>query len=268
MQPGPASEQEEQAGHRGHRARDAARRRRSRTVAVAVAAAALCGLAVAARGALTQVMPRHFTAAQQRQIQAWEVGQRWRTLPAGAIFPAAASYQLPGAALDSRSGLTLTARRLGLGPAASCAAGAAPVAQRILAAGQCTALLRATYADDTGSMLVTVGVAVLPSAAAASAAAARLASAPGAGVVPAPVPGTIAAGYTAAQQQLTWDTRAGSYVIMVTAGYADGRPRVRVATDPYLFAEMSGLEQGVGAAVSGVLGKPPPLPSCPGAPGC
>lgn len=268
MQPGPASERGEQPGHRGHRARGAARRRRSRTVAVTAAVLALCGLAAAARGALTQMMPRHFTAAQQRQIQAWDVGQRWRTLPASTIFPGTVSYQLSGDALDSGSGLTLTARRLGIGPAASCAAGAGPVADRILAGQHCATLLRATYADDTGSMLVTVGVAVLPSAAAASAAAAQLASALGAGVVPAPVPGTIAAGYTAAQQQLTWDTRAGSYVIMATAGYADGRPHVHVAADPYLFAEMSGLEQGVGAAVAGVLAKPPPLPSCPGAPGC
>ena len=45
-------------------------------------------------------------------------------------------------------------------------------AARVLAAYGCTTILRATYADATGSMLVTVGVAVLPSSAAATDAAA------------------------------------------------------------------------------------------------
>ncbi len=70
------------------------------------------------------------------------------------------------------------------------------------------------------------------------------------------------------QQQLSWDTHAGSYVILATAGYADGRPQEQVAADPYLFAEMTSLEQGLGGAVSGVLGQPPPTPACPRAPGC
>jgi hypothetical protein len=87
-------------------------------------------------------------------------------------------------------------------------------------------------------------------------------------VAPVPVAGTLAAGFSAAQRQLSWATHAGSYVIMATAGYADGRPPEHVTADLYLFAEMDNLAQGLGDTVSGVLGKAPPVPTCPGAPGC
>jgi hypothetical protein len=232
---------------------------------------ALCGLGVATRGALTQLMPRRFTIAQQRQIQSWEIGRRWRKLPETAIFPGSVPYELPAAALDGAS-LALTAQRLGIGPPASCTRGADPAAAKVLARYGCTTVLRATYADSTGSMVVTVGVAVLPSIPAATAAGNRLAkekpqSATGS-VAPVPVAGTMAAGFDAAQRQLSWATHAGSYVIMATAGYADGRPPERVAADPYLFAEMFDLTQGLGDTVSGVLGQAPPVPTCPGAPGC
>jgi hypothetical protein len=234
---------------------------------------ALCGLGIATRGALTQVMPRRFTAAQQRAIQSWETSRRWRTLPETAIFPDSVPYQLPAQALDGDGdGVALTARRLGIGPPAGCAQGTNPAAARILATYGCATVLRATYVDSTGSMLVTVGVAVLPSSAAATAAGDRLADGEPqvaiGSVSPAPVPGTLAAGFSGSQRQLSWATHAGSYVIMATAGYADGRPQEHVAADSYLFAEMSDLELGLGDTVSGVLGKVPATPSCPGAPGC
>jgi hypothetical protein len=268
MQPGPASDTGLPPARRGRSPR---RRSWRRPVGATVLLLALCGLGIATRGALTQVMPRRFTAAQQRAIQSWEIGRRWHTLPKTAIFPDSVPYQLPARALNGAS-LALTARRLGIGPPASCAQGTNPPAARILAAYGCATVLRATYADSTGSMLVTVGVAVLPSSSAATAAGNRLADgepqvADGS-VSPAPVPGTLAAGFSASQRQLSWATHAGSYVIMATAGYADGRPQEHVEADTYLFAEMSNLELGVGDTVSGVLGKVPATPSCPGAPGC
>jgi hypothetical protein len=242
-----------------------------RPAAGAVLVLALCGLGVATRGALTQVMPRRFTIAQQRQIQSWEIGRRWRKLPETAIFPGSVPYQLPAQALGGAS-LALTAQRLGIGPPAGCAQGADPAAAKVLARYGCTTVLRATYVDSTGSMLVTVGVAVLPSIPAATAAGNRLAKekpqdATGS-VAPVPVPGTLAAGFSGAQRQWSWATHAGSYVIMATAGYADGRPPEHVTADPYLASEMSNLAQGLGDTVSGVLGKAPPVPTCPGAPGC
>ena len=268
MQPGPASDTGVEPAH----SRAAGSRRWRRPAAVTVLVLALCGLGVATKGALTELMPRRFTAAQQRAIQSWEIGRRWRTLPEAAIFPDSVPYQLPAEALDGGDGLALTARRLGIDAPASCARGTNLAAAKILQAYGCSTVLRATYADSTGSMLVTVGVAVLPSSSAATAAGNRLADGDpqlsSGSVSPAPMPGTLAAGFSGSQRQLSWATHAGSYVIMATAGYADGRPQEHVVADTYLFAEMSNLELGIGDTVSGVLGKVPPAPSCPGAPGC
>jgi len=82
------------------------------------------------------------------------------------------------------------------------------------------------------------------------------------------VPGTLAAGFASGQRQLAWETHAGSYVILATAGYADGRPTEHLTGDGYLLTEMSSLAQGLGDEVSEVLGKAAPVPACPGAPGC
>jgi hypothetical protein len=243
-----------------------------RAVLVAGLILGLCGLAVSVFGVASQILPRRFSLTQQRQIESWEVAGRWRALPEGQIFPADLRYTLPGAAFSESRGLRLTARRLGVARPARCAKGAGPDAGRILDRYGCTELLRATYLDSTGSMVVTVGVAVLRNAAAAAAADARLTGDRHDGqpdsVRPAPVSGTLAAHFSSSQRQLAWDTHAGPYVILATAGYADGRPRVRVAADSYLRSEMTSLDGGLGGAVQGVLGREPPLPSCPGAPGC
>jgi hypothetical protein len=232
----------------------------------------LCGLAIAAAGFASQALPRRFSAAQQRQIEAWELARRWRELPEGAIFPATVSYRLPGYALDGSQGLSLPAHRLGVVPAVSCTRGTGLAAARVLRRYGCTAVLRATYADSTGSLVATVGVAVLAGSAGATAAGRQLVgSGPGSelGTVrPAPVSGTLAARFGDAQRQLSGGTHAGPYVIMATVGYADGRPQVRVAADSYLSAEMTALQTGLTEAVADVLGKPPHPAACPGTPGC
>jgi hypothetical protein len=51
-------------------------------------------------------------------------------------------------------------------------------------------------------------------------------------------------------------------------GYADGRPGLRPAHDSYTKTEMHSLETGVGHWVATRLGAPPPVPHCPGSPGC
>lgn len=243
-----------------------------RVVPLAGLILALCGLAVSVFGVVTQIRPRHFSLAQQHQIESWELARRWRALPEGRIFPAGIGYTLPGAAFPPARGLPLTARRLGVARQAGCAHGAGRAAVQILDRYGCTELLRATYVDSTGSMIVTVGVAVLRDGRAAAAAEQQLISdrhgGQPASVRPAPVSGTLAAHFSSAQRQLSWDAHAGPYVILATAGYADGRPRVHVAADSYLRYEMSSLDHGLGKAVENVLGQEPPVPTCPGAPGC
>jgi hypothetical protein len=232
---------------------------------------ALCGLAAAAAGVARQLLPREFTAAQQRQIMTWEMSRRWRAMPAGWIFPATVSYSIPAQVLEASQGLQLPAHRLGIAPQADCAGGVSAAGGSVLTAAHCTALLRATYIDSTGSLLVTVGVAVMPSDAAA-ARAAQLLSATGHGqelaVDALPVAGTLAERFRDGQREMSTALGAGPYVIMATAGFTDGRGRVPLATDPYYDQEMTSLTFGLAEAVAARIGAEPAIPSCPGAPGC
>jgi hypothetical protein len=239
-------------------------------LALTVLLAATAGLAASAAGVSAQLLPRKFTSAQQRQIMSWETARRWRVLPAGKLFPATVSYQLPAAALDAGTQLPLTAYRVGISRQTTCAKASDPAAARVLSAGHCAAMLRATYADGTDSILVTVGVAVMPAAAAARSAAGKLSAGPELhpGVRAVAFRGTLAASFDDRQRQLSWATSAGPYVIMATAGYADGMPEVAVASDPYADQEMTSLANGVAGAIGAPLGAQPPPPRCPGAPGC
>jgi hypothetical protein len=253
-------------------ATDPGRRQRGwrRGLSVAALALGMAGLAASAAGVAAQLLPRTFTAAQQQRITAWQIGRRWRTLPAGKIFPATVSYQLPGYALDAPAELPLTATRVGIGRQASCAATAEAAAGAVLARHGCAAMLRATYLDSTESLLVTVGVAVMPDDSGAAAVASQLSRGPQPrpGVRPLAFPGTLAARFGSRQRQLSWAVSAGPYLILSTVGYADGMPVEPVATDAYVDQEMSSVADGVADAVGTPLGALPGPPKCPGAPGC
>lgn len=253
----------------GSRDRLAARRRRFAVFALLLAAA-LGGLAVAAVGIAHGLLPRQFTAAQRRQITAWESERRWRVLPAGKIFPASVSYTVSGVDLNSSGDLTLQAQRLAISPAQSCAGAFDSAAERVLSRLGCSAALQATYLDASGSMVATITVAVLPGSAAARAAYNGLpgtqAGEPGpAGTFP--VAGTPAAGFGDAERQLSIDVAAGPYVILSTAGFADDRTQ-RVSSSDYVSREMESLASGLVSSVQHSIGKLPPEPVCPGAPGC
>ena len=124
------------------------------------------GLLAAAAGLVVQLLPRPFSAAQKQQIIAWEMGS------AGAPGrPPRSSltlrYQLPGTALGGAAACPWP--RTGSGsPARPLRQRIDPAAARILPGHGCLAVLRATYVDATRSLAVTVGVAVMPSPAAAA----------------------------------------------------------------------------------------------------
>jgi hypothetical protein len=228
------------------------------------------GLAASAAGVSAQLLPRKFTAAQQQEIMAWETAGRWRTMSAGQIFPAAVAYQLPGDAFEAGKQLSMTAHLVGIARQATCQAASDPAAAAVLSADRCAAVLRATYADQTDSMLVTVGVAVMPGSTTARAVAGQLSAGlqPHPGVRTMPFRDTLAQAFGDPQRQVSWAISAGPYVIMSTAGYADGRPREQVSSDPYASQEMTSFATGVASAVGGRLAAPPKAPRCPGAPGC
>ncbi len=231
----------------------------------------LCGLAAAAVGVAHQLLPRQFTVSQQRQIMTWEMTRRWRVLPAGQIFPATIAYALPAAAVNASQSLVLDARRLGIGPQVGCAAAVSPSAAAALAASHCAAVLRATYLDSSGSLIVTIGVAVMPDDQAAAQAARALAASGGGlafAVRALPVAGTPASGFHDRQRQLIFAENAGPYVVMSTAGFVDGRRHVQLPTDYYYDQEMTSLADSVAQATGRVIGARPAIPVCPGAPGC
>lgn len=225
-------------------------------------------------GIVTQAGPRTFTASQRQQITDWEYGARWRDLPAGAIFPASVSYPAPDALNDDAS-LTLAAQRVGIAKQASCASATDPAAAAVLDRDGCSAMLRATYVDTTDSFVLTVGAAVLPGSASAQAAAQVItksgdSSGLGATVHTVPFKGTAAGLFTDKQRQLSGVVAQGTYVVLYTVGYADGRPKQHVVGDSYTDGEMTSAGTGVAGKVLSTLAASVPPPHCPaaGIPGC
>jgi hypothetical protein len=224
---------------------------------------------LAAGAAAIQFLPRHFSQAQRQQIMAWEIGKRWRSWPAGRIFPPAIGYQLPASAFGGGSPLALRAVRVGIARQASCRRATARPASRVLARRGCLAILRATYQDSTQTLAVTVGVAVLPSSAARAAAAAlHRDGASQAWLRAVSFRRTTTAHFAGPGHKVGWAGAAGPYLVLATVGYADGRPWLSQGHDTYTEAEMNSLAAGVGEWVASRLGAPPPVPHCPGSPGC
>jgi hypothetical protein len=251
--------------------RGRSRRGRRRVVAIAVLLAGLGGLAVSAVGIAHNLLPRQFTVAQRRQIAAWELERRWRSLPVGAIFPKLVTYTVPSIDLNSDSNLALQARLLSISPTTGCAGAVTGTAAQLLSKYGCTAAMRATYVDSSGALVATLVVAVLPDTPAEHVVVEDLV-----GSVPISpvlvrtlrVADTPAGGFGGPQRQLTQAGGAGPYVILSTAGFADGRHRVRLSGDAYLGTEMSSLASGLVNSAERVLGKPLPPLVCPGGPGC
>jgi len=253
-----------------------------RAVAVIALILGLAGFAVSAIGVAIQVLPRHFSASEQRQIEAWEVMRRWQTIPAGQIFPASVPYQLSAKVLQDVAPLNLDALRVSIAPQEpDCAKAVTSAAVgATLRRNGCEAVLRATYVDATRSYVMTIGVAVLPNAAAAASADSGLASprltaehdVSAAGQVPAGVRvvrfGGTASGLYDYHRQVSKSFTAGPYLIMYAVGYADSRPQVPVSDDPYSDAEMTSMASGVAHSVAHTLAAAPAPPRCPGTPGC
>ncbi len=205
---------------------------------------------------------------------AWEIGKRWRAWPAGKIFPARVAYRVPGQVLDSKADLRLSARRVGIAPEAHCAAAADRPAARVLARYGCTAVLRATYADATGAFVTTVGVVVLRGARDGIAAQRSLPGSAGMrhdlrpGVHAAPFPGTLTASFADRSRQVSSSIPAGPYLVMYTAGYADGRPHQGGVSDEYAVGELVSASEGIAANIASRIGALPAPPHCPGTAGC
>jgi hypothetical protein len=225
------------------------RRPRWRTpLLIVLVLAGVAGLAVGGF-ALHKELTRPATAAEAAAAGRAEIATRWQRLPAGQLFPATISYLSPGKR-------PTTALRVSIAPATSCTAGLDPAAAGILRAHGCRTMLRATYTDRSGALAVTVGIAVLPSTAAAQSAVSSLTIQPGhPGVRAVSFPGTLVSGYGDAQRGwLHAATGNGPYAFFYAAGFADGRH----GTDN-LTSEPQRLGSGVLTRLIAVLtgGGPP-----------
>ena len=159
---------------------------------------------------------------------AWEIGGKWEQPTASRIFAASVTYQLPATVLQQVAPLDLNALRVSIAPQQSDRAKAvtSAAAGAVLRRNGCQAVLRATYVDATRSYVMTVGVAVLPTAAAAADASTGMAQAKlavareadGAGRLPAGVlvvrfHGAAAPLYDY-NRQISGSFPAGPYVVM------------------------------------------------------
>ncbi|MEW9553447.1 hypothetical protein [Nonomuraea sp. NPDC050783] len=230
----------------------------SRPWPVLVAASALtlvCAVAAGIAGsAAATELTRGPTAAELRAAAAREVAERWRSWPAGWIFPATLPYA-------AEQGGRERAGRVGISPDTSCEHVDPGAAEALRRAG-CRALLRATYIDALRGVLVTVGVAALPDEPRAVRARAAFPEGgkPVPGLRPLAFPGTVAERFTPAVRQAGSVRQAGPYLVLTTAGEVDGRPGSAVAEPrPAVFAFAAELAEQVLLALS-----TPAVPDCGG----
>ncbi len=215
---------------------------RRRWVAALIAiVAVLCLLAAfGVAGRAHAELTRKPTPAELSAAATLGVASRWQRWPAGQIFPAQLSYTTN---LLNRE----TAQRDGIAPGDGCTA-ALDTAQAGLARRfGCRAALRATYVDQLGGIVYTLGVLAFPSARASAGFYSRYTASqvPVRGLHALALPGTSAAAFTDQARQAATASLDGPYVVLSVAGYADGRaaaatgerrasvfaPAVQLATD-------------------------------------
>jgi hypothetical protein len=195
-------------------------RRRALLVACVVLACLGC-LAVAALAGRAAVagQTRPPTPAERAAAAAAAVAARWRSWPAGRIFPAALGYTTT---LRGRE----TARRVGISPDYRCAAALDAALAGPAREEGCRAGIRASYVDGLNGVVYTTGVLAFPGRAQAAAFTRRLPSSrpPATTLRALAFPGTASARFTATARQTATVRQDGPYVLLTVAGYADGRP--------------------------------------------
>jgi hypothetical protein len=206
--------------------------------ALALTAAVCLAATVTAGVAATRSLHRKPTAAEKAAAARSAMIARWRSWPAGRIFPASLGYHT--ALLTSE-----TAGRTGISQQDSCAAALAASLAGLPAREHCTAGLRASYADQLQGTVYTIGLFVFPNSRKAAAFLTGLAATqfPLRALA---VAGTASARFDDAARQTSRARQAGPFVIVTTAGYADGRPEASTGeTRNSVFAPASQLSSAV-----------------------
>lgn len=196
---------------------------RRRPPLIAVLTLVIVGLALAGGGAAGLAWG-HYRKPTPAQVNA--AGQRalalqWRWLRAGQIFPAKVRN------LDPEDP-SVDASLVGIAPEAPCGKTVDPKVARVLAEDRCVTMLRATYVDDSGTVLITIGVAVFPGTAVANDALSRVEQGSPGGLLPVGFPHTVTSQFTIGARE-TDDVldSSGPYLVLYAAGYTDGRKTSR-----------------------------------------
>lgn len=180
------------------------------------------------------------------------IAQRWERLTLGQIFPASVGY-------TSGQRTRERATRLGIGAGDSCDEALDGTLVSVARRLGCVAAMRASYADELGGAVFTVGVVVFPGSGAAREFAAQVPTGkyPATGLQALALPGTAAALFTATARQTSTVQVTGPYVVLAVAGYADGRPASQAAEPrPPVFKPVS---SSIVTAVVAPLAAPEPV---------
>lgn len=174
-----------------------------------------------------------------------EMALRWRALKAGEIFPARVNATESGGAI--RESTTATALRVGIAPGVSCSEGFDRPLAKVLVEHGCRTVLRATYVDSSGTLLTTLGVAVMPDAGRASDAETDFHTSLSVdqnegryGVRAVSFPGTVAEGFgDSLRQDFSYEANGTPYLFFRSSGWMTDRatPVRPVVTDTFAFAE-------------------------------
>jgi len=189
-----------------------------------VIAAGSLGIAVEAARYAHEESTRRPSAAEIAQAKTIAIAQRWERLPAGLIFPATVAY-------STQQGTRETATRLGISAGDSCEQSLDVTVLGPAGRYGCLGVLRASYTDELGGTVYTVGVVVFPGNAAARGFARSVPTAayPATGLNALAVSDTAAARFTNPARQTTVEEVTGPYVVLAVSGYADGRPASKAA---------------------------------------
>lgn len=199
--------------------------------------AACCLVAAIVTGTIAHArLTSRPTSAELSAAAAMAVADRWRTWPAGRIFPARLGYTTASLATQE------TASRVGISPSAGCRAGIDATLDRLASRYGCRGVVRATYVDELQGVVFTIGVLAFGSAGRAGGFVLALPEGGVSGVQAAAFAGTAGAAFTDAARQAFTSAHQGPYAVLTTSGYADGRPAAATGeSNSSVFAPASQL---------------------------
>lgn len=226
----------------GDRPPTRSRRRPLRALAAILAAVCFLALAIALGTAAHGDLARKPTSAELSAAAAAAVVGRWRSWPSGRIFPAVLGYATQLLTQEA-------ARRVGIAAQTACPAGLDAALRGLAAHDGCQAVLRATYVDQLQGVVFTIGVVAFASplkAAGFERGLPRGARSGVTGLRALAFPGTASAAFDDAARQASTARRRGSYVLLTTAGYADGRTaRATLQSRGSIFAPAAQLAAAI-----------------------